>query len=113
MNLNQKKALIALALGNDNSLNEEDLLQLSTQGYIKYVDDVPHITKLGFEFLRFDPVQFLTKLEKLIPSTPGFNHIAGNLTNTAVIAALYALKSEIEKRNDPILNQKWEDFKKQ
>lgn len=83
---------------------ESELLEL---GFVKEVptatgtDIVP--TKAGIDFLKrsTDADELIRRIQNVIPRNPSFTVMAQNLSDTAVMGAIYALLGEIGRRGDP------------
>lgn len=94
------------------AIQESELLEA---GFVKVVDGgnlVP--TKIGLDYLKRSPMQpnievgdLLRQIKNVIPRNPSFDHIAENLTDTALMRAFYTLLGEIGRRGDPDQPEKY------
>lgn len=69
-----------------------------------YLSQDGKITKAGLGYLNksaTDADELLTRIKNSIPKNPSFDHIAQNLSDTAVVRAIYTLLGEIGRRGDP------------
>lgn len=60
-------------------------------------------TKAGIDFLKrsTDADELIKRIQNVIPRNPSFEIMAKQLTDTAVMGAIYALLGEIGRRGDP------------
>lgn len=67
-------------------------------------------TKAGVNYFRGENLEVkevLESIKKILPKNPSFEHICGNLTDTALMRLIYTALGEIGYRGDPDNLQKW------
>jgi len=86
----------------DFSAQQQELLEL---GYVKFVEENLVPTTAGIDYLQkganTSVDDLVKRITNVIPRNPSFTNMAQNLTDTALMGAIYALLGEIGRRGDP------------
>lgn len=91
------------------AVQESELLEC---GYVEDGENGLVPTKLGINYFKqsngnTDVDQLIKRIENALPRNPSFQHIAENLSDTALIRAFYTILGEVGRRGNPDVPSKY------